>query len=101
MKNPIQNLFKEWHLDSEMYAELTKIRKKFDKEFHAISKKFSKEITALEKKAKGKKVKIEEEITLWKKGGYEKTVRELKKKADGVIKELKAEYKTAMDKLKK
>ncbi|MBI5345370.1 MAG: hypothetical protein HZB83_08590 [Deltaproteobacteria bacterium] len=97
MKNPIERFFEEWHLKSKMYSEFTKIRVKFDKQVHSLSKEFKREVASLEKK--GRKLKIEEKLKIWKKD-YDAVMKDLRKKAERTMVKVRNDYKLAIDKLK-
>lgn len=98
MHSSISKFFEKWHLDSWLYNELSKARRKFDKKHTDLSARFKKEIANIEKKL-NKKLDHKDQRRIWIKKGYGKLLNDIRLGANASMKVVKLQHKKALAKI--
>lgn len=98
MKNPIKRIFRKTALMDKVFDEIAGIRRGLDKELGKLGRQLRKEASSLEKRAR--KLDLKGEFERIRKTGFDALSRDLRKRADRAIEEIRKDYKAAIKKIR-
>lgn len=98
MRNPLKRILRKPSLKDKVFDEISDIRKGLDKELSRVSKELRKQAASLEKRAR--KLNLKGEFERLSKTGFNALTKDLRKRSDKAVEEIRKDYKAALKRIK-